>query len=216
MIAVLSSFSHITAKDVQSLLHQTDAANRTRLYKKNPKGMTESLLAHHTLYFLCEQQGIPSNEVEVQRLPSGKPVLLSREEHISLSHCANRVAAALWQKPIGIDVAPLFAPRIGFAAKICSKKELSHCPKGEDARIWTVQMFCIKEAYGKLTGAGLVGCRHTNFVQQEENIFAFGGFTAQTLLQDGKMHACCIEGTHLPAWCFITLEQLLPLTPERL
>ena len=83
---------------------------------------------------------------------SGKPYFEKLPYHFSLSHSKNLCAAALSDRPVGVDIEscrPSFKPRLVERSLAAAEKEAFD---GDFTRIW-----CRKEAVAKMTGKGIIG-----------------------------------------------------------
>ncbi len=94
-------------------------------------------------------------EVEIAYNRVGAPVLVGREEHISVSHGANRVAVLIADHPVGIDI-----ERLDRRFARVSGRYLTD----EEARLSTAPHFlavawCAKEALYKLAGDNQLSLR---------------------------------------------------------
>jgi phosphopantetheinyl transferase len=88
---------------------------------------------------------------------TGKPFLVDRSAWISLSHTKTGVAAAVSDKPIGIDLQTVVSYKERLARRACSESELQLLASLTDSardecftRIWTA-----KEAMAKAQGDGM-------------------------------------------------------------
>ncbi len=92
---------------------------------------------------------------------NGKPFLLRSTLYVSLSHSGGYAAAAVADVPLGIDLQILrdISPRV--LKRLYSPEELRWIglAQGEDVRERAIRLWTMKEAYGKLTGTGILGAR---------------------------------------------------------
>ncbi len=86
----------------------------------------------------------------------GKPFLVGRSEHISLSHAGEYAAAAVCSKPVGIDIERTRPVGDALAERICTDREYREVwqrdPRDETFR----NLFSAKECCVKRSGEGLM------------------------------------------------------------
>lgn len=102
----------------------------------------------------------------IQRAKRGKPYYgKDARVQFNVSHCRRGAAAAVSNRPVGVDMECMRRVRCAAAAKCCSQRELSYVFGGEGPRgggfltepeakrflrLWT-----LKESYVKMTGEGI-------------------------------------------------------------
>ena len=117
---------------------------------KNPAARCASASAWSLLYEMLREEGIETDAVSFGA--HGKPFFLSNRVFFSLSHSRGVCAAALSDRPVGVDVErcrPFFRPKL--VEKSLSEEEKAVFD-GDFTRIW-----CRKESVAKLTGEGITG-----------------------------------------------------------
>lgn len=92
----------------------------------------------------------------------GKPHLEDNKLYFSLSHSGEFVACAVSNTPVGIDIEKKRSVNLPLIKRVCTEEELSFVLSDSAAindavcnRFLTI--WCLKEAYLKYTGEGLVG-----------------------------------------------------------
>ena len=108
---------------------------------------------------ICRVSGLKYRDIQINEGPTGKPYLACDPSYeFNISHTRNAVAAALSDKPIGVDIERIREIDINIAKSVFSDKELNwlqDASKDQNRRffdIWTK-----KEALVKYHGIGLSG-----------------------------------------------------------
>ncbi len=133
----------------------------------------------------------------------GKPYLKNHGGiFFSMSHCKNGVCCAVSDSEVGIDIESIKNIRPAIVRKVCSDEERtavesSSAPDREFIRLWTM-----KEAYLKLTGAGI----GTDMRVITQKIPECGHMLC--LEREGYILSC----TQSLKICFLSVEQLLNFT----
>lgn len=124
-----------------------------RMSRLRGKRLAQSMSAELLCRSLLEELR-PGESHCLQEDASGKPFLPHCPLFISISHSGGYVAAALADTPLGIDLQEMREIREGVLRRCCSEAERRWIDAGNPAeravRLWTM-----KEAYGKMTGAGI-------------------------------------------------------------
>jgi phosphopantetheinyl transferase len=102
------------------------------------------------LYRLLEENGLEAGEVAFEE--NGKPFFRGNPIYFSLSHSRDICAAAVSDKPIGVDVEIVKDSYNSHLVARSLSPEEKMVFDGDFARIW-----CRKESIAKLTGRGLTG-----------------------------------------------------------
>lgn len=104
--------------------------------------------------------------------PQGKPYFADGELHFSLTHTKNHVFCALSDRPVGIDAEEKDRRlKLHLAEKILSPGERVRFEAAEDKQAALLRLWVLKEAAGKLTGAGINGYpNHTDFSPDDSRI----------------------------------------------
>ncbi|MBQ2944417.1 MAG: 4'-phosphopantetheinyl transferase superfamily protein [Ruminococcus sp.] len=92
----------------------------------------------------------------------GKPHLENDELYFSISHSGEFVACAVSRHPVGIDIEKKRLVDLPLIKRVCTEEELSFVLSGstditEGGCERFLTLWCLKEAYLKYTGEGLVG-----------------------------------------------------------
>lgn len=132
-----------------------------RLKKLSGRRLAETRSAQR----LCRElwEGFPgaagSGGFVLEEDRNGKPFLLRSSLFVSLSHSGGYAAAAVADVPLGIDLQVLRDVSPGVLKRLYSPEEVRWIglAREEEARERTIRLWTMKEAYGKLTGTGILG-----------------------------------------------------------
>jgi len=102
---------------------------------------------------------------------AGKPYLKNYPFYFSISHSGNYVLCVLSEQEIGADI-QLRTPKVQEALlqRFFSEEEIAYwkqCATEEDKDTFFYRMWCRKEAYGKLTGEGIIKAVGINMLLPE-------------------------------------------------
>jgi 4'-phosphopantetheinyl transferase len=107
---------------------------------------------------ICMKSGVKYKELEFKASGTGKPYLLVFPYYeFSISHTRNAVAAAVSDKPVGVDVEKVRDVAGGLAKRVFSENEMAWLNETDENKerrffdIWTK-----KEALAKYRGTGLM------------------------------------------------------------
>lgn len=89
--------------------------------------------------------------------PGGKPDFAAAGWHLSLSHGRTMAAAALCRLPVGVDVETLRPVHPRLFRRVLAEKERAWLEQAPDRDAAFLQLWTLKEAFAKYTGAGLHG-----------------------------------------------------------
>ncbi len=108
---------------------------------------------------ICESSGLKCRDIVIEEGKTGKPYLAgSPRLEFNISHTRNAVAAALSDKPVGVDTERIRKADISLACDIFTQNEFVYLNSDEEGRhrrffdLWTK-----KEAVIKHNGDGLPG-----------------------------------------------------------
>ncbi len=152
--------------DYLSSLERMSEGRRSRLERLRSEASRRLMAAGDLLARLLasELAGARPEALTVESGENGKPHIKECPVYISISHSGSFAMAAASLRPVGADIERLRPLRPEVARRFCSGEELAYLLSDEAlyerraAALWTM-----KEAYGKMTGAG---------------VFAPGGFAA--------------------------------------
>lgn len=104
--------------------------------------------------------GMTSDQIQVNYLEKGKPVLVDQageiiQPHISWSHSKKAVAVAVSREPVGVDVEWIGVYQEKIARKYFSQTEWEHLEQSEQKEQEFYKLWTRKEAFVKRSGEGL-------------------------------------------------------------
>ena len=146
----------------EALLADCGPVRRDRLRKLSGRRLEESASAQRLCRELWDEfPEVPGKGVEwiLEEDARGKPFPLSSELHVSLSHSGGFVSAAVSDVPVGLDIQTLRSISPGVLRRCFSPEErewISHAGE-EEGRKRAMRLWTMKEARGKLSGAGVFG-----------------------------------------------------------
>lgn len=152
------NLSEVTPELFARLLSEVSEQRREKVMAyKHESGRVQSLMAYVTLKdLLHEQYGFLGNPMLIIG-EHDKPSLSHSNLQISISHCSKGVAAAVDERPVGIDIERIQSSvKDDLCRYVLNEREYasilaSDKPEVEFTRLWTM-----KEALLKLKGTGLV------------------------------------------------------------
>lgn len=156
--------------------------------------------AYHLLALAAQREWGLSELPPIARREGGKPYFPSHPQlEFNLSHSGDLVLCALDHAPVGVDIQVIKAMRPGLPARVCSPRELLWLGQGADLWPRFAQLWALKEAYVKYTGAGLT--RSISGIQvplpaPSEDRGTLEGVHFRIYEGQGWRGACC--GRHMP------------------
>ena len=148
---------HINDFDVAAALSQVSEQRREQALRfKYEQGKRTCLLAYLLLKrALREEYGIDANPVFGYG-EHGKPFLTDYPHiHFNFSHCANAVAVAVSDAPVGIDIESLRAVGSPVVRYAMNDEEIAQIEQAADSTLQFVRLWTMKEAAVKLIGTGI-------------------------------------------------------------
>ncbi|MDR1739322.1 MAG: 4'-phosphopantetheinyl transferase superfamily protein [Bacteroidales bacterium] len=111
--------------------------------------LRKELLAAHSLPF----------DVEIKTDSNGKPCLQHELPHFSISHSKEKVAVAIADFPVGIDIQKLVAKSretlLAMGRKVFSPQEMAMLQDAGNPQECFTKLWVAKESYVKMLGTGL-------------------------------------------------------------
>lgn len=144
--------------------------DRFRRQEDKNRSLAAELLAQK---LLREHYGI--RDAVLHRHSNGQPYLTGCDLYVSISHSGEKVACALNEAPIGIDIEHIRPVKLNLMRQVCVEEELAYVLAGHKLQeelpcrneeilqrffeIWTA-----KEAYFKKCGTGITDLRSVNIL----------------------------------------------------
>lgn len=106
---------------------------------------------------ICSILNIRNSEIVFEKNEYGKPFLKDHPDfHYNLSHTRNAIAAAVSDRPVGVDIEKIKKADLRLAKRFFSPGENDYITKdGADTDKHFTEVWTRKEAYVKYTGKGL-------------------------------------------------------------
>lgn len=184
-----------TDHQAEKLLEICCPQTRQRLERRQGSRLKQGLAAHMALqYALYQGMGLLPHRYSIEYTQKGKPVVKGMPSlFISKTHSGSRGAAAVGEIPLGIDLQKKILFREALAEKLCSPQERTLLENASDKDSLMTQLFCCKEAFGKMTGKGLTGCCETELLPQGEGVFICQGKSCFTWWEEDYLFCLCAE-----------------------
>ncbi len=128
---------YIPKKRIQKALRQPE------------KNMKASLLATIISARLLAKAGLTFDDIKYTK--NGKPII--EGGYISISHSSNMAAVVIADCEVGVDIQRLKLPSNRLVDRVCSENEKKYI-QSSDIYAFT-RVWCLKEAYLKMTGEGI-------------------------------------------------------------
>lgn len=128
-----------------------------------------------TYAWMCLSKYIDLNNVKFTK--NGKPYISGNKKYFSLSHSFNKVAIAVCNKPIGIDIEKILPLGIvsPLASRLLKGKDLKAYHNAKDQSLWFTKYWTKYEAFNKLKGDKLSFksfncriCNKTTIIQKDK------------------------------------------------
>lgn len=142
---------------------------------------------------LSEVYSADEKDIELNNLPSGKPVakVLGKEVFVSITHSGNFVASAVSDTAVGIDleVKKAYKPTV---YKALNEAEREYIAKSKDEALAFYKIWTAKEAFVKLSGVGLAG---------------FSKADVLPLVKNGKWDGLVLKANHTDDYVFTIIYE---------
>jgi len=157
---------------------------RLRRQEDRARSLAGELLARE----LLQKLGITG--ATLHRAANGQPWLTGCEKHISIAHCDQKVACAVSEDPVGIDIERIRPIKRQLLRHVCVEEEARYVLgeyEGEDLlqqpevlqrffEIWTG-----KEAYFKKQGTGITDLKAVNILPMKRQMYLLDGYMLQII-----------------------------------
>lgn len=102
--------------------------------------------------WMCLSKYIDLSKVKFTN--NGKPYIIGNKKYFSLSHSFDKVAIAICNKPIGIDIEKILPLGIvsPLASRLLNGKDLTLYRNAKDQSLWFTKHWTKYEAFNKLKG----------------------------------------------------------------
>ncbi len=141
---------------------------------------------------VSEYLNIPARKVVIERDARGKPYIKNGGCFISYSHSGKFAAAAVSDKPVGIDTEEMRKVNPGSLRKFASENEKRYVADSAERflALWT-----LKEAHLKCTGEGIRGnLKEIEFDFSGESLVSnIPGFEYKSEITDEYVLAVCLQ-----------------------
>ncbi len=102
-------------------------------------------------------------ELPILRTEEGAPVTTVPGLYVSASHTEQCCVGAASCRPVGIDVEACAPVRPRVVSRCFTARERDFLSRQENQDAWFTRLWTLKEAYGKMTGRGLLGLGDVEF-----------------------------------------------------
>ena len=148
---------HIWDFNLEAALKEISEQRREQALKfKHEQGQRLCVLAYQLLkQALREEYGITENPV-FEYNEHGKPSIIGHPEvFFNLSHCKEAAVCVVSDQPVGIDVESIREYKEGLVHYSMNDDEIQEIESAEHPDVAFIRLWTMKEAYGKMTGAGI-------------------------------------------------------------
>lgn len=154
--------------------------------RRHGNALTESRMAQALMKEAAAALG--QENCAIRRSETGAPVT-ETGLFVSCSHTRDFICGAASTRPVGIDAQPLETVRWGAVKRCFTQPEQDHLAQlsGEAADLWFTRLWTLKEAYGKMTGLGLMGAKGIAFTQNGDQVLCSDPSVQVSLYEDGDV-----------------------------
>lgn len=173
-IGRLSDYSEAEYEKAYAGLSKSRKLRIDRL--KLDKDRKRSLLGEILLKKLLEKENIAG---DILSADNGKPYLSDSTFFISISHSGEMAAAAISEKPIGIDVERLRKIDFKLIERVCTEREAEYIKEGDDPEFRFFEIWTAKEAYFKKQGTGITNLKSVCVLDLKREVIKSNGYILQ-------------------------------------
>ena len=185
-VFVFTQLNDLPENLVERFLKLVPESRREKVLRlRNDNRKRQSLLAYILLVYALNQY---NGALQLPELPKeGQPKMNGwKNLHCSLSHCTLGVAAAVHDKPIGVDIEIVRPYNPKVARYVCSDEEVEQIEASPDpdlafTELWTKKESCIK-LYGGSIGPNM-----------KQLSMLFPKLHFETKIGDGWVLTTCLE-----------------------
>lgn len=147
-------------------LHFYNQINKSKQTKINTlcddNEKRRSILGEILLINLLKEQNIDYKEIKFEKNKDGKPFIKNFNIFYSISHSNDYVICGISNKEIGIDIEKIHPLNNKMLNSFCNKEEKEYIlADDKDKRF--IEIFSLKEAYGKCYGFGINHIKEVHF-----------------------------------------------------
>ena len=146
------------------------------------KRLSDRLLSRTAYFLLCcglmrEYGTRVFPELSIRA--GGKPYICGYPDvHFSFSHCSGGVICSISKNETGADIETVNSYQKELFSNVLSENEIAHIEKSSDPDAEFTAVWTMKEAYGKMSGTGLVyDLKNTSFVPVYEKWYTKNGLS---------------------------------------
>lgn len=153
-----------------------EARNREIEATNHPCAKAQKYYVWHLLERAIDQiYGIPADQLNFEKQPSGRWVIVGQQPPIcfSLSHCEGAVAVALSHSPVGVDIEPLdrtLKPALAKKVLTPDEQQVYDALLATERSDYLLRAWVAKEALYKRTGQGTFCPNHLNAASENVTI----------------------------------------------
>ncbi|MBR5485245.1 MAG: 4'-phosphopantetheinyl transferase superfamily protein [Oscillospiraceae bacterium] len=199
IVVLACECTSLTEEQIFQAEHIFDANVWQKIKKRPPQKLKQSVAAQLALVYAVNMinDALPHN-VKTEYLPNGKPFLKSFPNlHISKSHSGELAGAAVGVSPLGLDVQVQAVFKNRLAECVLCKNEIEFITHADNPDEMFTRLFCAKEAWGKVSGAGLTGSKHKELIPSGKDLLCMGEDLQCTLWKQDDI-TCCFCGNDAP------------------
>lgn len=159
-IYIINKKNPLNEREFEYLLKFVQAEKKERILKQIKKENADNMLLGDILAKIAVKKafGIDIADQSISYSMKKKPYLENyKNVYFNISHSYNRIACAVSDKPVGIDIEKIRKYNKSVAKRVCSKNELDKIEISVDKDDKFTQIWTKKEAVLKMSGSGIVG-----------------------------------------------------------
>ena len=161
--------------------------DRLRQQKDKLRSLTGELLVRQLL-----KAHYGMEKVQLHRSENGQPYLTDRGLYVSITHCEEKIACAVSEAPVGIDLEKLRPIDLRLCRHVCVPEEKAYVlgdypgdPNGmcQDRRVLErfFEIWTAKEAYFKKRGTGITDLKSVNILPLPRQMHRLDDYILQIL-----------------------------------
>lgn len=185
----LSSVSHQELEEAYASLSPSRKEHIDRLRKNEDKhrSLAAQLLVQQ---LLRDHYGI--HTAQLHRKSNGQPYLTGCELYVSISHSGNKIACAVSEEPVGIDIERIHPTNLNICRHLCVPEEAQYILGDgiqEKTGVWEdpevlrrlFEIWTAKEACFKKAGTGITDLKSVNVLPLPRQIYQIEDYILQII-----------------------------------